>query len=108
MLVKRYIEHISYFNFILGFLTIFCSAIIMHLARGTVYDIEVNSSIIFTMLSYILILSIYNHPKEKVYRKIAMCSICMGLIVLSKPSFIAYYVLLFYLLIKLILKQCLG
>ena len=101
MLIKRYIKHISYFNFILGFLTIFFSAIIMYLARGMVYDIEVNSGIIFTMLSYILILSIYNHPKEKVYRKIAMCSICMGLMVLSKPSFIVYYVLLFYLLINL-------
>lgn len=101
MLIKRYVKKISYFNFVLGFFTIFLSSIMMYLVRGMVYDIVTICAILFTMLSYILILSIYNNSREKVYRKILFCSICMGLIALSKPSYICYYIVLFYLLINL-------
>lgn len=101
MLIKRYVKNVGYFNFTLGFFTILLSAVIMYLVRGMVYDIVTICGMLFTMLAYILILSIYHHPKEKVYTKIFFCSICMGFMVLSKPSYICYYIFLFYLLINL-------
>lgn len=101
MLIHRYVKHVSYFNYVLGFITILFSAITFFQIRGMVYDIEDICACLFTILSYIFILSIYEHPKEKVYRKIVVISICMGCMILSKPSFIAYYFLLFYLLFHL-------
>ena len=100
-LVKRYIQKITYFNYVLGFITILFSALTMYLLRGWGYDVVTICAILFTLLSYGLILSIYENPTQKVYRKILACSICMGLMILSKPTYIAYYIILFYLLINL-------
>ena len=101
MLVKRYVKNVTFLNFILGFLTVIFSSTIFILCAGGVYEIEIISALIFTMLSYIFILSIYDNPNRNLYKKIFGTSICMGLIVLSKPSFICYYIFLFYLLIGL-------
>lgn len=101
MLIDRYIQKVSFMNVIVGFFTIFFASSISFLARGMVYDIEQVCALIFIMLSYILLLSIYNNPDRKLYIKIVLCSLCIGLIVLSKPSYILYYILFGYMLFDL-------
>lgn len=101
MLIDRYIQKVSFMNVIVGFLTIFFVSSIPFLARGMVYDIEQVCGLIFIILSYILLLSIYNNPNKKLYLKVVLCSLCIGLIVLSKPSYILYYILFGYMLFGL-------
>lgn len=101
MLVNRYVSKVTFVNYILGFITVFFASSISYLVRGQVYDIVEICGILFIMISYILVLSIYNNSNRKLYIKIFLCSISMGLIVLSKPSYIIYYIFLFYLLFNL-------
>ena len=100
LIINRYVKNISIFNFIIGFITLYISSNLICLLKPMVYEIEVLCGIIFLLLSLILIFSIYNNKKH-VYLKIIFISISMGLLVLSKPSYIFYYILICYFLIEL-------
>lgn len=97
-LVKKYIEKISLCNFYLGFYAILFASNIFTLLRGQKYDIVISSACAFLLLSLNLALSIYENNKFK-YLKLILLGITTALIVLSKPNFIVYYLLILFLII---------
>lgn len=64
-LVKRYVKKVTYFNYVLGFVTLLFSTLIMFFLRGGAHDVVTVCAILFTLLAYLLILSIYENPREK-------------------------------------------
>ncbi len=97
-LVKKYINKISLFGFYLGFYAILFGSNLFTLLRGLKYDIVVASGIAFLLLSLNLAISIYENPKFKI-PKLILLGLTTGLMVLSKPTFIAYYLIVLFLLI---------
>ena len=97
-LIKRYIEKISLYNFYLGFYAILFGSNLFTLLRGLKYDIVVASGIAFLLLSLNLAISIYENKKLKI-PKLIFLGITTALMVLSKPTFIAYYLIVLFLLI---------
>lgn len=107
-LVNRYIKKLSLCNFYLGFYAILFGSNIFTLLRGAKYDIVLTSGIAFLLISINLSISIYDKEKTK-YLKLISLGITTGLIVLSKPNLIIYYLLIFILCLismrKLSLKE---
>ena len=97
-LVKKYISKISLFNFYLGFYAILFGSNLFTLFRGLKYDIVVSSGIAFLLISLNLAISIYENKKLKI-PKLILLGITTALMVLSKPTFIAYYLIIGFLLI---------
>lgn len=98
-LIKKYIKEISLCNFYLGYFAILFASNFLTLLRGAKYDIVVSSGIMFLLISLNLAMSIYENQKFK-YLKLILLGITTGLIVLSKPNFIVYYLLIAYLVIS--------
>lgn len=98
-IVDKYIKKVSLFNFILGFITILFGSSLLLLLRGEKYDIVCASGIMFFLLTMFLLLDL--NEKSKYRRlKLAVAGISTGLIVLSKPSYILYYIIIGYLLVN--------
>ena len=97
-IIEKYINKISLFNFILGFITIVFGSSLLLLLRGEKYDIVCASGITFFLLAMFLLLDLNEESK---YRKLKLffAGLSTGLIVLSKPSYILYYLILLYLII---------
>lgn len=97
-IIEKYIKKISLFNFILGFITIVFGSSLLLLLRGEKYDIVCASGITFFLLAMFLLLDLNEESK---YRKLKLffAGLSTGLIVLSKPSYILYYLILLYLII---------
>ena len=94
-LVDKYISNISYFNFNLGYYTVLFGANIFTLLRGMKYDIAVSAGIMFILLDLFVILKLKESQKYRVL-KLVLIGLFTGFIVLSKPNFIVYYILLIY------------
>ncbi len=90
-LINRYIKKVSLCNFYLGFYAILLGSNTFTLLRGAKYDIVLTCGIAFLLISINLAISIYNNQKTK-YLKLVLLGITTGLIVLSKPNLIVYYV----------------
>lgn len=97
-LVNKYIEKISLCNFYLGFYAILFGSNLFTLLRGAKYDIVVSSGIAFILISLNLALSIYSNSKFKIL-KLILLGITTGLIVLSKPNLIVYYIIIAFCLL---------
>lgn len=98
-LIDKYIKKISLFNFYLGFYTIIFGSNFLTLLRGQKYDIVTTSGIAFILISLNLALSIYNNKKHKKI-KLILLGISTALIVLSKPNYIIYYLLILFFLLQ--------
>ena len=98
IIIEKYIQKISLFNFILGFVTIIFGSSLLLLLRGEKYDIVCASGITFFLLAVFLLIDLDGKSK---YRrlKLLFAGLATGLIVLSKPSYILYYLILSYLVI---------
>lgn len=92
-IINKYFTKVTLLNFYLGFFAILFASNIFTLLRGQKYDIVTASGIAFILISLNLAMSIYNGSKHKVLKMIAL-GITTGLIVLSKPNFIVYYLLI--------------
>lgn len=105
LLIQKYVSEVKYIYFLLGFITLFWTSTLALYAVGGSYYIASIFAIIFTLLSWILILSVDRIKSGfRLYVKMFFLGICMGFMVLSKPSFICYYIFLFYLLFNLLKK----
>ena len=98
-LVKKYIGKTSLFNFYLGYYAIFFGANILTLLRGLKYDIVVTSGLMFLLISLNLAISIGEKSKFRTL-KLILLGLSTGLIVLSKPNLIVYYLLILYFVIN--------
>ena len=98
-LVRKYIGKTSLFNFYLGYYAIFFGANVLTLLRGMKYDIVVTSGLMFLLISLNLAISIEEKNKFRVL-KLLLLGLSTGLIVLSKPNLIVYYVLMLYLILN--------
>lgn len=92
-LVDKYIEKLSLSSFYLGFFAILFGSNLLTLLRGMKYEIVISSGIVFLLISLNLALSIYTKSKLK-FLKLILLGITTGLVVLSKPTFIVYYLLI--------------
>lgn len=92
-LIDKYIEKISLCNFYLGFYAIVFASNVLTLLRGAKYDIVVSCGIAFLLISLNLAISLYQNSKYK-YVKLILLGITTGLVVLSKPNLIVYYLLI--------------
>lgn len=100
-LIEKYVGKISLFNFYLGYYTILIGSNLLTLLRGMKYDIVVSCGIMFMLISLNLIIDINKNEKYKIL-KLILLGTTTGLIVLSKPNFIIYYLLIvFYGLLSL-------
>ena len=96
-IIKKYIKKVSLCNFYLGYFAILFGSNALITLRGEKYDIVTTSGIMFILLSLDLAIKIGISEK---YRKLKFIGlgISMGLIVLSKPTYIVYYPLILFLL----------
>lgn len=98
-LINRYTKKISLCNFYLGFYTILFASNFFTLLRGMKYDIVITSGIAFLLIALNLAISIYNNKKYKII-KLVFLGISSALIVLSKPTFIIYYPLIAFFILR--------
>lgn len=101
-IMNKYIKNISNFRYILGLLTILFGSNIFLLLRGLKYDIAVSCGILFIILSIYLIMLTEN--KKNIRLKYIFAGITTGFVVLSKPSYIIYYLIIFYIFGKFYIK----
>lgn len=96
-IIDKYIKKVSLFNFILGFIAIIFGSSLLLLLRGYKYDIVCVSGIMFFLLAMVLLIDLNEKSK---YRKLKLviAGLATGLVVLSKPSYILYYLIIGYLL----------
>jgi len=92
-LVDKYIEKTSLSSFYLGFFAILFGSNLLTLLRGMKYEIVISSGMAFLLISLNLALSIYTNSKLK-FLKLVLLGITTALVVLSKPTFIVYYLLI--------------
>lgn len=98
-LIKKYIKKVSLCNFYLGFFGILFASNFLTLLRGLKYDIVQTSGIAFLLISLNLAISVFNNSRCKIL-KLILLGITTGLVVLSKPNLIVYYLLIvFFILI---------
>ncbi len=97
-LINKYIKKISLCNYYLGFYALLFATNIFTLLRGQKYDIVVASGLAFLLISLNLAISIYKNKKGKV-PKLIFLGITTALIVLSKPNFIVYYIIITFFII---------
>jgi hypothetical protein len=100
-LVNKFVKKISLCNYYLGFYAILFGSNIFTLLRGEKYDIVISSGIAFLLISLNLAMSIYSNLKYKNI-KLILLGLTTGLVVLSKPNLIVYYLLiLFFTLVSM-------
>lgn len=92
-LIHRFLTKVSRLHFWLGFLAILLASNFLILIRGLKYDIAITSGIAFMLLACNLAISIQKNTKIRPL-KLVLLGLFTGLIVLSKPSFICYYLLI--------------
>jgi hypothetical protein len=95
--VDKFINKISLFNFILGYVTIILGSDVMNFTRGMMYDVPVTFGMI-SLFTVILIIFNLKETKKLTGIKLVFAGIFTGFVVMSKPSLIGYYILIFYLL----------
>lgn len=94
-LIQRFVGKVSCLHFWLGLITILVASNLLILVRGLKYDIAVTSGIAFILLALNLAISIQKETKARAL-KLVLLGISTGLVVLSKPSFICYYLLILF------------
>ncbi len=94
-LVHRYIRKVSRLNFLLGFFAILLASNFLVLIRGLKYDIVIASGIAFLLIALNLAISIKENTKARTL-KLVLLGISTGLVVLSKPNLICYYLFIIY------------
>lgn len=92
-LVNRYLKKIRFFHYVLGYLTILFGSSLCLLLRGQKYDLVCACGIFFFLLATYLLMGIEQNKKWG-KTKMTIAGIATGLVVLSKPSFILYYLLI--------------
>ena len=99
LLDKFIYRDISTIDFQLGYFAILFGANILTLLRGAKYDIVITSGIMFTLISMGLAISIYEEEGFKPI-KLILLGITSAFMVLSKPTFIVYYLLILFFIIN--------
>lgn len=104
-MIEKYFPNLSFFVYILGFLTIIFGSNILILMRGLKYDIPISCGIlsIFSTLYFLFSIS-----KKNQKLKIILAGIFTAFIVCSKPTYVVYYPLIFYLGYKIYKKNNLS
>ncbi len=105
-LIKKYLPQIDTACYFMGYIVTIVGSGFIELIRGERYNITVAAGIVFILLSVILILNLRT-KEEKPYPRLFFLGLSAGLIVLSKPNFIVYYIILAILVLPL-LKDFLG
>ncbi len=93
-IIEQYIPKLPLFFYILGYLTIIFGANMFILIRGLKYDLQTSCGILFIVLTLYMITLLNNNKYIKL--KLILTGIFTSFIVLSKPSYIIYYILIFY------------
>lgn len=96
-MVERYINSISFFNLILGMLTVIFGSNILMMHRAMVYELTETLGIICLLVGILLLLSCKEKEKNKDI-KLILAGIASGFMVMAKPTFITWYLLMFPLL----------
>jgi uncharacterized integral membrane protein len=107
-LIDMFIKDISFFNFILGYLTLIFGSDVINYARGLMYDIPVVFGLISLILAILILLNLLNNKEKLKYLKLILVGIFTGFIVMSKPSLIAYYIIIFSLLLSYLKKDLIS
>lgn len=102
-IINKFFKNISLCNYYFGFYAVLFASNIFTLFRGEKYDIVTSSAVAFTLISINLAISAYSSTKHKIL-KLIILGITTGLIVLSKPNYIVYYILIFVIILKGIKK----
>ncbi len=114
--IKKFIsKNISLFEYYLGYYAILFASNSLTLLRGEKYDIVVSAGLLFILLSIYLALTAFDSTKFRNV-KLVFLGITSALIVLSKPNFIVYYIVILAILIyrmkevdkKEIIKGCIA
>lgn len=89
--IKRYVHKVSVVLYIIGYITLIIGSGFLTLLAGQKYDISVTCALDFVLMSIILLLCLLenNHFARL---KLFLGGGTAGLIVLSKPNFIVYYI----------------
>ena len=98
-IIKKYIKDIPLYLYILGFLVLLFGSNMFFLIRGLKYDIAVSCGILFLVSTLYCLVSLDDSKNRKL--KLVLAGICTAFIVLSKPTYIVYYILLIYVVYNL-------
>lgn len=101
-IIKDCIPNIPMYLYIIGFLTMIFGSNMFLLLRGLKYDIAVSCGILFLISSIYFLYSILDLKKIKL--KFILAGICTAFVVLSKPTYIVYYLLIMYIALNIIKK----
>lgn len=89
--IERYVHKISVVLYIIGYVTLIVGSGFLTLLAGEKYDISVTCALGFVLLSVILLLCLLGNNRFTRF-KLFLGGGATGLIVLSKPNFIVYYI----------------
>jgi len=103
MLLKRYCIKTSFFNLIISLITIILGTNLLYLIRADKYEICELLALLNLTLSFIFILNIEQQKNKNT--NIILAGITTGLLVISKPIYIFWYILIIPLIIKILYKQ---
>lgn len=103
MLIERYSSKISMTEYVLGYYTIIIGSGVGMLISGEKYDVCMTSALLFTISTIIIMLRLNSRDYTKV--KLTIAGITTGLIVLSKPNFGIWYIVIFYMLTQHLKKM---
>lgn len=96
-MVERYIKNISFLNLIIGMLVTILGSNILQMQRAMVYELTEIIGIICLLVTILLLISVKEKEKHKCLN-IVLASICTGFMVIAKPTFISWYILIFPML----------
>lgn len=96
--VNWFIKEISFFHYIVGYMTLIFGSNVINYARGLMYDIPVIFGLISLIIALLILMGLLQNTKKS-YLKLVIAGIFTGFVVMSKPSLIGYYLIIFYLLI---------
>jgi len=103
-LVDRYIKEITVFNLLLAEITVIIASDVILLSRGWLYEVAELLGIINLILTILIIFSIEKDSKIS-NRKLIWVGITTAFIVISKPSFIMWYLLIFPMMFKVLYEK---
>ena len=98
------IKNMSTVLFYLSYFAIVLGSNMLTIMSGRKYDLCITCGIFYILLSILLILSLLQKEKFKLIKHLLL-GIALGLIVLSKPSYILYYPILLVLYLPYLSKQ---
>lgn len=96
-MVERYIKNISFLNLMIGMLVTILGSNILQMQRAMVYELTEIIGIICLLVTILLLISVKEKEKHKSI-KLFLAGITTGFIVIAKPTFIVWYVLIFPML----------